>query len=199
MRKKCVGILLLLAALLCSSNVYSASISYTFDPMPADLYDLDHFDYVTWGIDWEDYTKPHDAVIESATLTFKNIRNYNETDNILYVHLLDSAAPGVALGYDRQGYGDAFEGMGPELFTWVNLSHLPETLTYSLTGDQLDILTEYLTDGNIGLGFDPDCHFYNDGVKLTIETSEPVPEPATLALMGIGILAFLGFRRKEKK
>jgi hypothetical protein len=52
-----------------------------------------------------------------------------------------------------------------------------------------------LENGNFGLGFDPDCHFYNNGVRLNIETAA-VPIPGAIWLLGSGLLGLL-VRRKQ--
>ncbi|MFA7485981.1 MAG: PEP-CTERM sorting domain-containing protein, partial [Phycisphaerae bacterium] len=58
----------------------------------------------------------------------------------------------------------------------------------------LDVLTEYINTppsssrrANFGFGIDPDCHYYNDGIKFVITTTV-VPEPATIGLLGLGLL-----------
>ena len=53
------------------------------------------------------------------------------------------------------------------------------------------VLNAYAADGRIGLGLDPDCHFYNDGITLRLVT----PEPTSLALLGLGGLAMMHRRR----
>jgi hypothetical protein len=68
--------------------------------------------------------------------------------------------------------------------------------TYNFTNAQGSALTTYIKNGNnFALGFDSDCHFFNDGIKLKITTVK-IPEPATGAflLLGLGALA----RRRRK-
>jgi hypothetical protein len=58
------------------------------------------------------------------------------------------------------------------------------------------MLETYAMNGIFGFGFDPDCHYNNDGVTLTIETSVPVPEPTVGLLVTVG-LGLFGRRLKR--
>jgi hypothetical protein len=60
----------------------------------------------------------------------------------------------------------------------------------------------YVADGLFGFGFDPDCHFWNKGISLEIKTkaaAAPVPEPSTIALLGVGMIGIVGYGRKKRK
>lgn len=72
-------------------------------------------------------------------------------------------------------------------------------LTYQLDEGSINSLFAYALDGSFGIGIDPDCHYFNDGVTFTVVTV-PIPEPETYAMMlaGLGLLGVVARRRKQK-
>lgn len=192
----------LLAALLLT-GMFATSASagvYQFTPSTPDIFDLDHYKYYTWGINWS--LAPNEKIV-GAQLKIKNINNWVvESNDRLYIHLLDYAKLDLKTYTDNQGGGDNFA-------TWLNQIHLDtytdlydspgpsENYIYDLSADELAKLRDYsANDGRFGLAFDPDCHYWNDGVKFKIYTA-PVPEPATMLMMGAGLLGGIGLRRKK--
>ena len=72
--------------------------------------------------------------------------------------------------------------------------------TYTFTAAQLQALTNYINSGHdIAFGFDPDCHFFNDGIIFTMNVV-PIPEVANIlpiACLLAGALA-LEIRRRRR-
>ena len=169
----------------------------TFAPTPSDLWDLEHGNVYEWGIN---YSLPSGQEITSAELSFEGIRNWNNSANDLYVYLISMVQPGTHRYNDYFNSADSFDGhLGIPyrmLDHYENLPSYAQDLTYSFTGDDLVALNSYMSNGNFGLGFDPDCHFYNDGIELYITTA--VPEPASLALLALCSLVVIR-RRKPRK
>lgn len=185
-------LLVFFSLILIFSGTVSATI-YTFQPDPANLYDLDHHKYYSWGINW---SIPAGEVITGAFLFFDDIRNWDRNSNDLWVHLLDWAPMGVTVQWDGQGGGDNFAGQGILLNHWEDLPNTAQDITYNFDDSEIGFLNSFAADGIWGTGYDPDCHFFNEGVTLSIETS-PVPEPATLFLLGTALVSLAGFGRKK--
>jgi hypothetical protein len=179
--------------------------TYTFTPPSSysDLSDLDHGKYYTWGIKW---TLPAGEEITSAQLVYKNIYDWTtEQNDVLNTHLLTNNVGGsdwvqktryqtkVAVGTDNEGGGDYFRNMGPLLNSWTDRQG-GQARNFNLEINipnfdaQNNNLFAMLSDGEIGFGIDPDCHYYNCGVTFTINTITQVPEPATLVLLAAGLI-----------
>jgi hypothetical protein len=233
--------------------------TYTFQPLDTisgdtnhhDLGDLSHTNAYTWGINGTSETSLKNQLtsgyhITSATITIKNIYNWDrrDTDNQLFIHLLDNPLAGVkTIGDDPYDNGinqgtvsDYFSGKisGNKVGTnWIAygynangtlkttgatniyLTQFHDTdgpttvsqLVFHFTSSEITTLANYIGDGHtggssyadLGLGFDPDCHFFNDGVTFCVTTAPNrvgCPDGGmTLALFGLGLAALAGFRR----
>lgn len=199
--------LALTALAVLSAPLAASGAVITLTPSPADLYDLDHYSYYTWGIN--STTAGVDLAslpITKATLVFKSIYNWDWSHNDLWVQLLDTAPAGVRTGADSAA-GDYFASAAyaaagiahTPLVHYQNIPHSPAaTLSYTFDDTEMSALYRYIANGNnFALGFDPECHYYNGGVELQLTYSPTIPEPATLGLVALGSLAML--RRRTRK
>lgn len=217
--KKFLVSLAALVVLGLSSSAKADTLTYT--PNPVDLNDLDHHSVYTWRMD---NVNLNGQTITGARITFTNIANWDNNANKLYIHLLDTAKQSgvrsfiddpnssntqvsmiddfVDTRYHNQSSWLVANGTADtHLHTYVNLTTTPQTLVYNFSASELTALFAYISNGNnFALGFDPDCHFFNDGIKFEIFTSaNTVPEPATMALLGTGLAGLYARRRRQQK
>jgi hypothetical protein len=118
---------------------------------------------------------------------------------LLFVHLLDTARnAGAASFVDASGApvpdnqiidnfgGNLFNsnpliasGTGNTFLFAQSFTTTPTTFVYNFTADQLQILSAYFLSGNnIAFGLDPDCHFWNNGIKFEITTCDFILTPS---------------------
>jgi hypothetical protein len=177
----------------------SASI-LTFSPTPSQLGELDHGTVWTWRIDSVSLAGYH---VASASLTISGIYNWQDEPNQLFLHLLDTASnPGTAHRSDPSGLiSDYFLNPASNFAPAYGASNVLLTAptfaggyqnrinyTYIFTPQQLAALESYInSNGNFALAFDPDCHYYNDGVSFQMTTAH-APEPGTSLLVGVCLL-----------
>lgn len=196
--------LLTSAALALAAVGSAAAATYNFQPNPVDLNDLDHYYAYTWGIN---NPVPAGQTIVGASISISNIRNWRNESNALFIHLLDSASTGVTQIWDSGGsstISDYFSGQGILLTTFVDSTFVNQQFTYNFTNSQLATLIAYISNGsNVAFGFDPDCHYFNDGVTFTITTTTTPPgasgvpdSGSTLILLGLGFLGLAGLKRR---
>lgn len=187
------------AAAAAAISASGLAIDLTFQPSDLYLSDLDHYYAYQWGVD---ITIPTGHRIKSAQIRVKNIFDWTEEDDTLYVTMMNEAPSGVQSFWDDQGAGDYFQGRGVRVGTWTD----PQggyardfDLVFDLgAAGLIGQMNTWAKDGKIAFGFDPDCHYFNDGVYLTIQT-EPVPEPASICLIGAAALGWPLRRRLMKR
>ena len=78
---------------------------------------------------------------------------------------------------------------------------IPTDYVYHLTGPQLEaLMADIRNGGDFALGFDPDCHYFNNGITLTI-TAIPAstPESPSIMLLGSGLLVSMTLLRRNRR
>lgn len=199
-------IVLAFVAIFAFTSFSFGDIVTTFAPGIKDLNDLVHDSVYSWNINTPALTNGY--VYTSAVINFTNIRDWTAETNVLNVNLLKdpvnlptTITPGLTSCADFQNSTNywASQPNTIALNTWNNLPTYGQNLSYSFDANELATLNSWATDGKFGIGIDPDCHFYNDGISLTLTAKQiSVPEPGILSMIGVSLLGLGLFIRRKK-
>ena len=183
-----------------AANYADAAVtSLSWQPSPADLNDLDHHMVYTWRIDnisVNPATIPAPRSVSTTSPTGTRTRTF-----CICICSTPRSSAGVASFVDDPtnsspvtDFTDDFistrfhsdshwlvaNGTADTFLKDKSFTNNPVDYTYTFTASQLAALQQYLAHGgDIALGFDPDCHYFNDGVTFTLNFT-PVPEVANM-------------------